>query len=299
MKPFIENVPRDDDESWAFLDRRLATGIPFEWHCHPEYELTLTLNSQGHRYIGDDVDSYDDGDLALIGPGIPHSWQSRATVTEGEPHVALVVWFTHDWAERLLELLPEFRAMGTLLSRARQGVAFSPTAREQVRPLMLAMRTAAASQRTILLLSALEVLVSDHDAINLANPLQADQAVAAQDPRMERVLNFLHSNFTESISLDALSEMACVSTSALQRMFRRQARMTVLDYVIRLRIGRACSKLIHEGGAIATIAAEVGYSNMALFNRHFMRQKGMAPSAFRKLHRFSQVSARGGLDGIN
>lgn len=299
MKPFIENVSCDDGESWAFLDRRLASGIPFEWHCHPEYELTLTLNSQGHRYIGDDVDSYDDSDLVLIGPGIPHSWQSRAIVTEGEPHVALVAWFTHRWAEQLFDLLPEFRALGNLLNRARQGVSFSPSARDQVRPLMESMRNASASQRTILLFSVLEILVADSDCVNLANPLQSDHAVLTQDPRLVRVLNYLHHHFTDSISLDALAEMACVSTSALQRMFRRQARMTVIDYVIRLRIGRACSMLIHENAAIASIAAEVGYSNMALFNRHFMRQKGLAPSAFRKLHRFGRVLANGGLERTN
>ena len=290
MKPFIENVARHEGESWAFLDRRLIDGIPFEWHCHPEYELTLTLNSLGHRYIGDDVDAYDDGDLVLIGPGIAHSWQSRAIVTEGEPHVALVAWFTHDWAERLIALLPEFRGLDRLIRRARRGVAFSAAVREAVRPLMLAIRDAGPTQRTVLLLSVLELLIADRHAVDLANHPAEDLVNVTQDARLERVLNHLHRHFTATISLDALADMACVSTSALQRMFRRQARMTVVDYVIRLRIGRACSMLIHENSPIATIAAEVGYSNMALFNRHFLRLKGAAPRVFRATHRAAKFS---------
>lgn len=295
MKPFIENVARQDGESWAFLDRRLTTEIPFEWHCHPEYELTLTLNSLGHRYIGDDVDGYEDGDLVLIGPGIAHSWQSRAIVAEGEPHVALVAWFTHEWATRLVELMPEFRGLDILIARARRGVAFSAAARARVRPLMLAMRSTQSAQRTLLLLSALDILIADRDALDLANHPQDDQAVIAQDPRLVRVLNHLHRHFTETIVLDELADIACVSTSALQRIFRRQARMTVMDYVIRLRIGRACSMLIHENSAIATIAAEVGYSNMALFNRHFLRLKDTRPREFRKAHRFEDRAACNGL----
>ena len=285
MKPFIENVAREDGQSWAFLDRRLPAGIPFEWHCHPEYELTLTLNSLGHRYIGDDVDGYEDGDLVLIGPGIAHSWQSRAIIDAGSPHVALVAWFTHDWAEQLLALLLEFRGLMALMNRARSGVAFSAPVRAQVRPIMLAMRDADPAQRTALLISVLEKLIADREATSLANRPHDRQATVEQDPRLERVLNHLHRHFTQATSVDDLAAMACVSTSALQRMFRRQARMTVSDYVIRLRIGRACSKLIHENSAIATIAVEVGYSNMALFNRHFLRLKGLAPSAFRKQHR--------------
>lgn len=285
MKPFIENVTPQDGESWAFLDRRLAHEIPFEWHCHPEYELTLTLNSVGHRYIGDDVDTYEDGDLVLIGPGIAHSWQSRAIVREGEPHVALVAWFTHDWAERLCGLFAEFHGLANLLLRARQGVVFSPSVRELARPLIVRMRVARPAARTVLLLSVLEILITDRDATTLANRPDSGKANIAQDPRLERVLDHLHRNFTCTVALDDLAQIACVSTSALQRMFRRQARMTVIDYVIRLRIGRACSMLIHDPGAIASIASDVGYSNMALFNRHFLRLKGVRPSAFRSLHR--------------
>jgi hypothetical protein len=57
MRPFFETVTPEVGESWAFLDRRLPDGIPFEWHQHPEFELTLTLNSRGHRYVGGDVDA--------------------------------------------------------------------------------------------------------------------------------------------------------------------------------------------------------------------------------------------------
>jgi len=285
VKPFIETVSREEGHSWAFLDRRLPAGIPFEWHCHPEYELTLTLNSLGHRYIGDDVDGYEDGDLVLIGPGIAHSWQSHGIVDPGLPHVALVAWFTHRWGEELLALLPEFGGLLTLMNRAQLGVAFSAPVRAQVRPMMLAMREAAPAQRTVLLMSVLEKLIADRASTDLANQPDDRQAIAVQDPRLERVLNHLHRNFARPIAVDELAAMACVSTSALQRMFRRQARMTVSDYVIRLRIGRACSKLIHENCAIATVAAEVGYSNLALFNRHFLRLKGSAPNAFRKKYR--------------
>ena len=40
-----------DGASWAWLDRRLEDAIPFQWHHHPEFELTLTLNSVGQRFI--------------------------------------------------------------------------------------------------------------------------------------------------------------------------------------------------------------------------------------------------------
>ena len=40
--------------------------IPFLWHSHPEYELTLTLNARGTRYLGTDISEFGEHDLALV-----------------------------------------------------------------------------------------------------------------------------------------------------------------------------------------------------------------------------------------
>lgn len=62
MRPLLEKVSLPADGSWTLLNRRLEAGIPFEWHHHPEYELTLTTNSRGRRFVGDSIGGYDDGD---------------------------------------------------------------------------------------------------------------------------------------------------------------------------------------------------------------------------------------------
>jgi hypothetical protein len=72
MKPLLEKVRPPEGASWAWLDRRLDDGIPFQWHHHPEYELTLTLNSRGQRFVGDAIGDYGDADLVLVGPNLPN-----------------------------------------------------------------------------------------------------------------------------------------------------------------------------------------------------------------------------------
>jgi hypothetical protein len=46
MKPIFEKVTVPAGASWTLFHRRLPS-FPFEWHYHPEYELTFTLNSLG------------------------------------------------------------------------------------------------------------------------------------------------------------------------------------------------------------------------------------------------------------
>jgi hypothetical protein len=169
MKPFLETVTPEQGTSWAFLDRRLPAGIPFEWHQHPEFELTLTLNSRGYRYIGDDVAPYDHEDLVLVGPGIAHSWHSREALDPGLPHVALVAWFTRDWVQGLAGVLTELTSLVALLDRAQSGLAFSGSTRQVIAPMMEAIRHAGAEERALLLLQILTHLARDKQAQTLTN----------------------------------------------------------------------------------------------------------------------------------
>ncbi|WP_367718623.1 cupin domain-containing protein [Nitratireductor sp. GISD-1A_MAKvit] len=124
MRPFLEKLPVIPGASWSLLNRRLDEGIPFEWHHHPEYELTLTLNSKGQRFIGDHVGEYEDGDLVLVGANLPHTWASRARLDPTLPHVALVMWFRHEWAQALGEGFAELRPIAGLVARGRGRARF-------------------------------------------------------------------------------------------------------------------------------------------------------------------------------
>ena len=66
------------------------------------------------------------------------------------------------------------------------------------------------------------------------------------------------------------------------RLFRRHTRLTVGEYVAELRIGQACALLINTDLPIKHIADEVGYHNLANFNRQFRAVKQMTPREFRR-----------------
>lgn len=291
MRPLLEKVTVAEGTSWTLLNRRLETEIPFQWHHHPEYELTLTLNSRGQRFIGDHIGSYDDGDLVLLGPNLPHTWCSAEKIDAERPHVALVMWFTLEWAEPLADLLTELAPVRAMLRGAGRGLAFSREVIGEVRPAIEAMPDLPPDQRLLALMQVLTALTRDPAPQQLASPAASRAPAAPADrPRIDRILAHVHSHYQDEISIPELADIAFLSVSALHRLFRRHTNATVMNYVARLRIGEACSLLIGTERPIAHIAEAVGYSNLANFNRQFRIIKTMTPRVFRAKFRLMQQS---------
>lgn len=282
MKPLLEKVMPPEGASWAWLDRRLDDAIPFQWHHHPEFELTLTLNSVGQRFIGDHIGEYEDGDLVLIGPNLPHTWASRDKRDPQAPHVARVMWFHPDWAAGLTALLAEFRGVADLLARAQRGLSFSDAGAAAVRPMIDTLFARPSADRLTLLIDILRRLAEDSAAAPLASPIAATPQHPADRARIDRVLDVIHARYMEPLPLDTLADIAALSPSGLHRMFVRHVRSPLSVYITRLRLGEACALLSGTTRPIAHIASDVGYDSLANFNRQFKTAKQMTPRQYRR-----------------
>ncbi len=278
----LEKIATPEGGSWRLFDRRLEA-LPFEWHYHPEFELTLTLNSRGRRYVGDHIAAYDDGDLVLVGSNLPHTWHSHDRLDGAAPHRALVLWFTREWIGQVTAACVELAGVATLLGEAARGIAFSPAAARAARARIETMVDAPPAARLVGLIDVLTLLAGDGRRVLLAAPGLAPSGEAIERPgRIDRVLAHIHARYRDAIRVPDLAARAAVSVSSFHRLFKRATGVTLTDYVMRLRVGQACALLSSGDRPIAWIADAVGYRSLANFNRQFLACKGMTPRAFRR-----------------
>jgi AraC-like DNA-binding protein len=282
MKPYLEHIAASQESSWTLFDRRLPA-IPFEWHYNTEYELTLTLNSRGQRFIGDSIAPYDDGDLVLIGPKIPHTWCSNEDIDSEQMHQALVLWFSQGFVQSMIRPHVELRPILRLLDNSSRAIAFSGTARAKARPIITAMLEQSASERLPSLLRVLLLLSADSNAEPLTSTaLQPETSAGAAEEHIARVLTYLNKNYRKHHDVTELAKLAALSRSSLHRLFKLHTGMTMSDYVTQLRIGNACALLLNTDRPVALIADDIGYQNLANFNRQFKALKRQTPRQFRR-----------------
>jgi len=273
-----EIVGHSIGHNWHYLSHK-GRNCPFLWHYHPEFELTLTTNSRGIRYVGNDVQSFGERDLVLVAPNCAHTWHSTEGTDCSRTRIH-VVFFTHEWLKALEDSgLPELLALNRWLSGIGQGVVFSSPLAERLLPYFEKLETARGLNRFATLMEILGALPTDKEARHLGI---GHAWPGGSDHRVETALVFLQRNYQNTINLDQVASVAATSASTLKRLFRTRLGMSVTDVLAQLRIGHACHLLISTTHPIHRIASESGYNNLGNFFRQFAVQRGCTPEEFRK-----------------
>jgi len=104
----------------------------------------------------------------------------------------------------------------------------------------------------------------------------------AQVDQINGIVNRITNNMAEPISMSDVAAELGMSESRFSRFFRRSTGNSFTDFVNRVRINSACHLLMQTDHYVTDICYQVGFNNVANFNRRFLEIKGMTPSEFRK-----------------
>lgn len=284
MKPHFEKISPVSSAFNAY--ERRDSSFPFQWHYHPEYELTLILDSRGQRLVGDGIAEYGPGDLVLLGPSLPHSWRSGPMKSStNEVHRAVVIQFREDFLGQSFFHLRELENVIQLLRRSENGLSFGHTKRGQkVSSYLTNLPTLPPSRRLLCLLNALVDLAEERDAQVLSSLRLRPFGRSEDQRRIDAICRYLNEHFMENIDFAELSDRFHMAQATLCRFFKRATGRTLTTYLNELRIGAATQLLLETDESILNICFQVGFGNYSNFNRQFRRIQGFGPRSLR--HQF-------------
>ena len=275
--------------------RYLEHGWPTElcrWHAHEEYELHLIVATEGKAFVGDYIGPFSPGALFLCGPNLPHNWitdEIGETATVGLRD--MLVQFNQDSVDRLKIAFPEFSALDDMLARSRGGIEFIDFDFSQARHALEGIRDTLGADRILRVLQFL-LMVNAHPKQKTLSEtrLSLPKAQAGRN-NIADVVDYLTQNFAEDIRLEDAANMAHMSATSFSRNFQKMTGSKFSTFLTKVRIGQACFRLQATEEKVATICHEVGFRNLANFNRHFLQVKDMTPSEYRDLMRSELMPA--------
>jgi len=97
--------------------------------------------------------------------------------------------------------------------------------------------------------------------------------------RIAKVLNIMHREYAEPITVEALAEQANMSISGFHRAFRQVTTETPLQYLKKVRLSKAKELIVTEGLRANDAANQVGYHSPSQFSREFKRHFRATPKS--------------------
>jgi AraC-like DNA-binding protein len=283
IQPQIEIVDRAR-HSIRYLEHGWPTDL-CRWHAHEEYELHLIVATRGKAFVGDYIGDFAPGALFLTGPNLPHNWITDE-VWKAPVHTRdMLVQFSQTSIDQLALAFPEFSEVRQTLRMAQSGIEFSGFNATFARGHMEAIRDSAGPERILAFIRFL-VRLNDHaekKTLSVAKLVQPDGG--SKHARIGQVVDHIVENFADDISVDTAANMAGMTANTFSRNFKSVTGHRFVEFVNRVRIGQACGMLYATDDQVTAICYQVGFQNLANFNRQFLKMKGMTPSSYRETAR--------------
>jgi AraC-like DNA-binding protein len=193
----------------------------------------------------------------------------------------LVIQFSHEPLVHAAQKIPEFAELLPLLERARYGIEFFGLS-ERAQAHWWRAKQSHGLPRLVALCDYLCDLLRCTDYRLLSSVMMQGEDDATGQRQINSILDRITADVSQPMSAAELAAELEMSDSSFSRFFRRATGNTFTDFLSRVRVSRACQLLMETDRQVTQICYEVGFNNVANFNRRFLEIKGMTPTEFRR-----------------
>ncbi len=284
MKPSFEQVNKQADGSQLrqlILD--LSEFEPY-WHFHPEFELTYIISGSGKRIVGDSVEPFSTGDLVLLGPDLPHTWNS-APGEKGQ-YKAIVFQFGRNIVPGQGTGFPEFQNITRLLDLSVRGCFFYGDEIGSLSKKITRISRLSGLEKMTAFWQVLNELATKGKFVSLASQGYVPSLNKHNADRINKVFGYVSDHFGDMIKLSDVASLGHMTETSFSRFFKQITGEPFTDYLNNTRISHACVLLAGRSDrSISEIATESGFRSSTHFNRMFLLKKGCTPSYFRQQYK--------------
>lgn len=229
-----------------------------------EYVLQCCVSGEAKFRLRDSVYHVIPGTTFLMPPQLPHALHF---VTEERNYRYLVVHFTLPDESTLLK---QFPMVVTLVE------SDAVTLASCLRAITAEWQAGRSGFR--LVTSGLLVQALGYYWRNRAVGTQSDVVISSAWQDVERAISWMHEHFEDPLTIEQLSDVACLSPAYFCKAFKEYTGCSPHRYLNNIRVEKASHMLGRTELSCTQIADRVGYPTVAAFSRVFRRVMGISPS---------------------
>lgn len=98
--------------------------------------------------------------------------------------------------------------------------------------------------------------------------------------KVEKIINYMHANINNRVTLTELGMMVQLSSPYLSRVFKETTGYSVIEFFNKIKIDKAKELIIEGDKRIKEVAQTLGFTDEFYFSRIFKRLEGISPSEY-------------------
>lgn len=285
MKVVQFTIPVSRESTIVVQEEKLPHYYP-HLHRHREVQIEWVVEGSGILVAGNYMQRFESGDIYIIGANQSHIFKNdESYFNPDEPRQihSVSIFFDPNYLSQNILSLPEMVNIRKFVHGVHNGFQIPEEAREAVQKIIAEIIQQKESQRVAAFIKLLYQFSTTRELKPLATSNSEQVISEVEGIRMDRIFQYLVTNYKRHISLAEISEIANLTPQAFCRYFKKHTDKTFVSFLNEVRINEAC-KIILSGkfDSFSDICYQTGFDHVTNFNRVFKKTTGMSPGEYQK-----------------
>jgi AraC-like DNA-binding protein len=236
------------------------------------------------RIIGDKIESFNAGEVVLIGSNLPHVWMSNetadSTVSNNRAR-SIVAYFNREIFGKAFYELKEAEAINKLLDSAVRGIKITGNQQTELAAKMKKLLRKEGLEKVFYLIEILHSISVSNEIEYINNVTYSGYIKKSEQDRLAQVCKYVNANFHNEIKLKDVADIVHLTPQSFCRFFKSRMSKNFVDYLHEVRISYACRYLMETDKTISEIAYVTGFNTVPNFNKQFKNKTGLCPTKYR------------------
>ena len=267
--------------------------FPLYMHSHDYYEINVISSGEGMHHLEQTSLHAKTGDVFVIPPNFKHGYESLKNLSVF--HILL----SNKFFEKYQSLLKEIYGFSLLFN-------IEPALRSQSSNIIFPSIAHSDFMHYLNEMHRLDQLCKEDESgelhegskclkiLNLladfaktltSSEMQPTKNVFIDTPNLLKVITYIENNYHANITVSDLCKISNMSRSSLLKQFTELCKYSPTDYLLRIRIEKACEFLKNTNHSVARIAQDCGFYDSSHFSKTFLKLQNLSPKEYRKQFR--------------
>lgn len=251
-----------------------------DWHWHPEVEFVYMEKGEGEFLIGSEHYTLSEGMGLFINSQAIHRFEAEKSAV-----IPNIVFSPMLLAAQ--DTLVYRKFIQPLIDSSIECEVFSPAIpwhKEVLKTLMYVFDVQnnpdICEIKSVELMLKIWALMLENLKISDRNP--SAKSSAHIQGKLQIMMQFIHNNFSDRISLEDIANCASISKSSAMNIFKKYLHTSPVNYLVGYRLRAAARFLASTDRSVLSVAMSCGFENTGYFCRRFKEMFGVTPGKYKK-----------------